>query len=116
MTNWIARWVMSGVALGIVANLHVGVTVKDVPSLAMATIVIGLVNSLVRPVVMFLALPLNCMTFGLFGLIVNALLFKATEAVVPGFHADFMGAVIGSILMGILSSVLNNLLPDKKKE
>ena len=115
MTNWLARWVMSGIALAIVANLNIGVKVDDLGSLAMATIVIGLVNSLVRPVVMLLTLPLTCMTLGLFGVVVNAVLFAATEAFVPGFHTDFLGAVIGSALMGIISSLLSNLLPDKKK-
>ena len=115
MTNWLARWAVSGVALAIVANLNIGVKVDDLGSLAMATVVIGLVNSLVRPVVMLLTLPLTCMTFGLFGVIVNAILFAATQAIVPGFHTDVMGAVIGSVLMGFISSLLSNLLPDKKK-
>jgi putative membrane protein len=116
VTNWIARWVISGVALAIVANLNLGVKVDDLGSLAMATIVIGLVNSLVRPIVMLLTLPLNCITFGLFGVVVNAILFGATKVIVPGFHTDFLGAVIGSALMGIISSLLSNLLPDKKKK
>ena len=115
MTNWVLRWVMSGVALAIVANLHIGVKVDDTTSLAMATIVIGLINSLVRPIVMLLTLPLNCMTFGLFGVIINGILFAATQAFVPGFHTDFFGAILGSVLMGVISSLLNNLLPDKKE-
>lgn len=114
MTNWVLRWVMSGVALAIVANLNIGVKVDNLTALAMATIVIGLINSLVRPIVMLLTLPLNCMTFGLFGVIINGLLFAATQAVVPGFHTDLLGAILGSVLMGVISSLLNNLLPDKK--
>jgi putative membrane protein len=115
VTNWVLRWIVSGIALAVVANLNIGVEVKDLGSLAMATIVIGLVNSLVRPIVMLLTLPLNCMTFGLFGVIVNGILFAATQAIVPGFHTDLLGAIIGSALMGIISSILSGLLPDKKK-
>src|SRR5258708_31571503 len=101
---------MSGVALAIVAHLNIGVEVKDLGSLAMATIVIGLANSLIRPILMLLTLPLNCMTFGLVGVVINAALFAATHILVPGFKTDIMGAVIGSILMGIISSLLSNLL------
>ena len=116
MGNWLARWVISGIALAIVSKLNIGVEVKDVGSLAMATIVIGLVNSLVRPIVMLLTLPLTCVTFGLFGVLVNAALFAATEAVVPGFNTDLWGAIIGSILMGFISSILSGILPDKKQD
>jgi putative membrane protein len=116
VTNWVLRWVISGIALAIVANLKIGVEVKDLGSLAMATVVIGLINSLIRPIAMLLTLPLNCLTFGLFGVILNGILFKATEAVVPGFHADLLGAIIGAALMGLISGVLSGLLPDKKKD
>jgi putative membrane protein len=106
---------MSGIALAIVVGLNIGVKVDGIGSLAMATIVIGLLNSLVRPVLVLLTLPLNCMTFGLFGIILNALLFASAHIFVPGFQTDAWGAIIGSVMMGVISSVLSNILPDKKK-
>jgi len=115
VTNWLLRWVVSGIALAIVSKLNIGVQVADLSSLVEATIVIGLVNSLIRPVVDLLTLPLQCMTLGLFGLVVNAILFAATHLVVPGFKVDVLGAVLGPILMGLISGVLSYFLPDKKK-
>ena len=67
MVNWILRWVMSGVALAIVAHLGIGVRYDSVAALATATVVIGLVKSLIRPWVGLLTMPLNCATLGLFG-------------------------------------------------
>lgn len=118
MTNWVLRWVISGVALAIVAYIPgLGISYSnDIGVLVKATVVIGLMNSLIRPILVVLTLPLNCMTFGLFGFVLNAMLFSATAYVVKGFHVDTLwGAVLGPILMGLLSSVLNNLLPDPER-
>jgi putative membrane protein len=116
VTNWLWRFLVSAVALGIVSKINIGVDIKDTPSLIEATVVIGLVNSLIKPILKFLTLPLNCLTFGLFGFFLNALLFAATHLVVVGFKTTFPGAVWGSLLMGLLSSLLGSLIPDKKKD
>jgi putative membrane protein len=117
MGNWIIRWIISGVALAIVAHLGIGVHYDDVTSLAIATIVIGLVNSLIRPILVLLTLPLTCLTFGLFGFILNAILFYAAGNAVTGFHVDtLLGAILGPILMGLLSGAMNMLIVDNKKE
>ena len=117
MTNWIVRWVISGIALAIVGNLGIGVKYDNISSLAIATIVIGLVNSLIRPVLAFLTLPLTCLTFGLFGFVLNAILFYVAGNAVNGFHVETaMGAIVGPILMGLISGVLNMFLVDNKKE
>jgi putative membrane protein len=117
MGNWIIRWVVSGLALAIVANLGIGVHYDNITSLAVATIVIGLVNSLIRPILVLLTLPLTCVTFGLFGFILNAILFYAAGNAVTGFHVDtLLGAVVGPILMGLLSGAMNLILVDRKEK
>jgi putative membrane protein len=117
LTNWILRWVISGIALAVVAHLNIGVSYDDVTSLAIATVVIGLVNSLIRPILVFLTLPLNCMTFGLFSVILNAILFSAAGNAVSGFHVKWpWGAILGPILMGLFTGLLNNIIPDGKKD
>src|SRR5215831_5047394 len=101
MTNWILRWVISGIALAIVAQVPgLGITYhNDIGALALATVVIGLINSLVRPVLALLTLPLNCLTFGLFGFVLNAILFTSVHLVVPKFEVtSIWGAVLGPIL------------------
>ncbi len=117
MTNWLLRWVASGVALAIVAHLGIGVRYDHPLSLAEATVVRGLINSLIRPVLGLLTLPLNCLTMGLFGYVLNALLFFISGNLVPGFHVESItGAVLGPVLMGLISGALNFFLPDKKSK
>ena len=115
--SWILRWVVSGIALAIVAHLNIGVSYKDVGSLAIATVVIGLLNAFVRPILALLTLPLNCLTFGLFGFVLNAILFKAADMLVDGFQVEgWLGAILGPIIMGVISGILNMVLVDRGKE
>lgn len=117
MRNWIIRWITSGVALAIVGHLNIGVSYKSLEALAVATLAIGLANSLIRPILGLLTMPLNCMTFGLFGFVLNALLFYLAGNAVGGFEVkSLLGALIGSVLMGLLSGVLNAFLLDQKRE
>jgi putative membrane protein len=115
--NWIIRWITSGIALAIVGHLNVGVSYKSLEALAVATVFIGLANSLIKPVLSLLTMPLNCMTFGLFGFVLNALLFYVAGNAVNGFKVEsLLGALIGSILMGILSGILNAVLVERNSE
>ncbi len=118
MRNWIVRWIASGAALLIVANLHIGITLNfnknDISTLVLTLVVLGLVNVFIRPIIMFFVWPINCLTFGLLGFVVNVLLFWFVgRGVVPGFHVPtFTAALLGSILMGFFSGVINFLLKD----
>lgn len=115
MKNWLLRWVCSGVALAVVASIGIGVKCDSFVALVEATLVIGLLNSLIRPILGFLTLPLSCATYGLFGYVLNALLFWAVHFAVPGFHVDSIaGAVVGPILMGLIAGLLNFFIKDKK--
>ena len=116
MVNWLLRWIASGIAIAIVANLGIGIHYASLSALALATVVFGLLNSLVRPVLGILALPLNCLTMGMFGFALNALLFFIAGNAVHGFHVGFEGALVGPFLIGLVSGLLNFLLPDKKEK
>jgi putative membrane protein len=119
MVNWILRWIISGIALAIVANIPgLGISYNHDPVvLIKVTLVIGLINSFIRPILGFLTAPLNCMTFGLFGLILNAFLFLAVHFIVEDFTVSLpWGALLGPILMGIVSGILNHFLIDEKKK
>ena len=116
MVNWILRWVISGIALAVVAHLGIGIGYNNVTSLAIATVVIGLVNSLIKPILVLLTLPLTCLTFGLFGFVLNAVLFYVAGNSVPGFHVNgVLGAVLGPIIMGVLSGIMNSLVVDRNE-
>lgn len=116
MKNWALRWAVNGVALAIVAHLNIGVRYESIGALAVATVTIGLANSVVRPVLGFLTMPLNCMTFGLFGYALSFILFYMVGQVVPGFEVtSAMGAVLGSLMLGIISGVLSRFVADSHR-
>lgn len=115
MKNLIARWITSGLALLIVSQVVPGIRADNLVTVLLVVVVLGLVNAFIRPILMFLAAPINCLTFGLFSFVINALLFWLVGSdLVPGFHVKgFLPALIGSIAMGILSGFFNFVLKDK---
>lgn len=115
MGHFIARWVINAVALAIVAHLNIGVRYDTVQALLVATLLIGLANSVVRPILNFFTMPLNCMTFGLFGYVLTFLLFYLVGLMVDGFDVTPVGAVVGSLLLGVVSGLLSHLIGGRKK-
>ena len=120
MRNLITRWIASALALFLIAQVGFGIHLKNhdastLMTLAVATVAIGLANAVIRPIIMFFAWPVNCLTFGLFGFVVNAVLFwVAGSGLIPGFQVDgFVPALIGSIAMAFLSGLINFLLKDR---
>lgn len=109
--NLFVRWLLNAVALGVTAWLLPGITVTGAVALIVAALVIGLVNALVKPILVVLTLPLTILTLGLFLLVVNALMFWLAAAVVPGFEvAGFWSALFGAIVMAIVAWALAKLV------
>jgi putative membrane protein len=108
-------WILNAVALLIVAYLFPGVQVLDWKAAAVAALVLGLVNMLVKPVLVLLTLPITIVTLGLFLVVINALLFWAVASVVPGFHVTgFWAALLGAMLYSLVTWALSAILPDAK--
>jgi putative membrane protein len=108
-------WILNAIALLAVAYLYPGVQVQDWKAAAIAALVLGLVNTLVKPVLVILTLPVTIVTLGLFLIVLNALLFWAVASIVPGFHVSgFWAAVLGAILYSVIGWLLSLLLPDSK--
>jgi len=106
----ISRWLISAVSIYLVALLGVGVHVRNFWVALLAAVVLGLANLLVRPLLLLLTLPINMLTLGLFTLIVNGLVFLLAAAFTPGFQVrGFGAAVLGALLVGVLSAVLGAL-------
>jgi putative membrane protein len=104
-------WLVSALALWIVAQVIPGIEVRDFKAALVATVVIAIVNGTVGPVVKFLVWPLTILTLGLFMLVVNALLLKLAAMITPGFRVrGFLSAVLGALVLTILSSILRNLV------
>lgn len=75
-------------------------------------VVLGLLNALVRPVLRILTLPLTCLTFGLFALVLNAGLFAIAARLTPGMEISARGAVLGAIISSIASGVIFSLVDE----
>ena len=104
-------WILNSVALLAVAYLLPGIVVASFGSAMFAALILGLVNMLVRPVLVLLTLPITIVTLGLFLFVINALLFWFVGSVLKGFQVQgFWWAVGGAILYSIISGLLSNLI------
>lgn len=103
------HWLTTGIALGVAAWILPGVTIASMPALAVAALVLGLVNSIVKPVLLILTLPLTVMTLGVFYLVVNGVAFALAAWIVPGFQvASFFWAIAGAVLVGLMSMFIGS--------
>jgi putative membrane protein len=108
MLNFILTWLTTALSLFITANLVPGFTVNSFSAALIGAVVLGLVNAVVRPLLILFTLPLTILTLGLFLLVVNAIAFWLVAALTPGFHLDgFFPAVLGAIVLSIVSSVVH---------
>jgi len=119
MLGMLIRWLLSALALILTSKIVPGITVDSFSALLIAAIVLGLVNAIVKPILVFFTLPLTFLTLGLFLLVVNAITFGLAAWLVPGFSVNgFLPAMLGSIVMSILSflfSMFINIGEEKKK-
>ena len=99
------------VTLLLVANLYSGVTVASFGAAMVAALVLGLLNTLVRPLLVLLTLPVTLLTLGLFLFVINALMFWAAAGVLGGFHVSGFGAaLLGSLIYSVLGIVIESAL------
>lgn len=114
--KFILRWLLNGLALWLVAYFLEGITLAGVQATLVAALLWGLFNALLRPVLKLLTLPINMMTLGLFGLVINGFLFWLAQELVSGFVVEnFFWALGGAVLTAIIASILTTVLGVKKK-
>jgi putative membrane protein len=104
----VVRWLLHAAALLLVAYVYPGVTVQGFGAAMIAALVIGLFNTLLRPVLVLLTLPVTVLTLGLFLFVINALMFYFAASVLSGFHvAGFVAALIGSLIYSACGIVID---------
>ncbi|HRL22236.1 phage holin family protein [Alcaligenes sp. SDU_A2] len=104
-------WILNAVALLVVAYILPGITVASFGSALIAALVLGLLNTLVKPVLVLLTLPITLVTLGLFLLVLNALMFWWAGSILKGFQVEgFWWAVIGAIVYSLVAGLLSGLL------
>ena len=112
----LVRWFINALALMLVAYLYSGVQVNGIVAALIAALVLGLVNAVIRPLLVILTLPVTILTLGLFIFVINAFMFWFVTEIVKGFTVTgFTAALIGSLMFSVISLVTNWLVFDKDK-
>lgn len=133
MIGFVIRTIVIAIAVAVVAYFYPSISYgDDLTTLAVVAIVLGLLNAFVKPILKIFTLPLNMMTFGLFGIVINAVLLLAVAAigdvggglfgidfefVVGGFPPDFgldaiIAAIVGAIGISIVGTIVGMVVPD----
>jgi putative membrane protein len=109
-------WLINAVALLALPYLMSSIQVDSFATALVAALVLGLINTFIRPLLVLLTLPATLLTLGVFIFVINGLLFWLVGSFVQGFHvAGFWSAVLGAIVYSIISWALSALLlPDRK--
>lgn len=109
----IIRVLITAVVLLLVANFVPGIVVDSFYTSIIVAVVLGLLNAVVRPILIVLTLPITILTFGLFAFVINAAIFFFVASFVDGFTvAGFIPALIGSFLVTVVSTMLQSFLKD----
>ncbi len=104
------RWAISALSVYAAAFIVPGVRIANTWTAFVAALVIGLINALIRPLLILLTLPVNILTLGLFTLVINALLFWFASSIVKGFDvANFTAAFFGALVYWLVSWFVNGL-------
>lgn len=101
------HWLVSALAILITSYILPGVHVSGFMAALVLAVVLGAINIFIRPVLIFLTLPITILTLGLFVLVINGLLIMLVSYIVPGFVVDnFWWAIIFGVVLAIVSSIL----------
>ena len=113
--RFLVRLLLNGVAVFIAAHVVPGIVVEGPAAALIAGVILGVVNALVRPLLILLTLPFTLITLGLFLFVVNALCLGLVAWLVPGFSlSGFFAALLGAIVISIVSWLLSALIVEKK--
>jgi putative membrane protein len=114
MGSTLIKWCINVAALFAVVHIIPGIEAKDWQTLAIAALVLGLINAFLRPLVMILTLPINLLSLGIFTFFVNGFLFYLVSKIVKGFTiTNFWSAFWASLLFSLVSFILSAFLKSK---
>lgn len=107
------RWILNALALLLTAGILPGIELNGIIAALMTAFVLGVVNAVIRPIVLLFTLPLNILSLGLFTLVVNASMMMIAASAVNGFEVTgFWSAFFGAILLTIISWVISTVVLD----
>ena len=108
MKHFLARLIITAFALVLVAEFIPGITVDSAFTALIAALILGIVNAIIRPILVILTFPITILTLGLFIFVINALLFWFVASFIDGFTVTgFFPALVGSVIVSLLSTFVN---------
>lgn len=111
MLRILVLWLINALAVYATAHLFSGIHIRNFGAAIVVALILGFVNAVLRPVMVFLSIPFIIVTLGLFLLVINALLLQLSAALVDGFSVDgFWWAVAGSIAISFISWALSSVM------
>jgi putative membrane protein len=111
MKSLLVHLVVSALLLWLVSQFVIGVHFTGFGAALLAALVLGIVNFLVRPILILVTLPITILTLGLFLIVINALMLMLTSAFVPGFKVDnFISALLAGVLLGLFNLAVSALM------
>lgn len=111
MKSFLLIWFINCISLLVVVNIVSGISVSNWQTAIIAALVLGLLNAFLRPLIIFLTLPVNILTLGLFTLLVNGFMFYLAAMLVRGFViAGYWNAFLGALVFSVISFLLNLLI------
>jgi putative membrane protein len=114
MNGMIIRWLTLTAAIVITAYLLDGIHVSGFFSALFAAAALGILNAFFRPIALFLTLPINILSFGLFTFVINAVMLKMASSIIPGFEVHgFWTSIAGALLISIVSWALNSFISEQ---
>jgi len=115
--KFIFRLLLSAVAVVVLSKVLPNVSVDTYVTALIVAVALGLLNFIVKPILVILTLPVTIITFGLFLLVINAVIIKLADHFIDGFNVDgWLWAIVFSLLLSILQSVLFSVLKADKKD
>ncbi len=111
MNRFLTKWAVTFFAVLIAERILPGITANSVMTLVIAALFLGILNAILRPVLLIITLPITILTFGIFALIVNGIVLALVSVLIPGFVVHgFWWAVLGALIISIFSSIINSIV------
>ena len=109
--SFLLYWIVTALALALASYLIPDVRIDSWVALAVASLVLGFVNAVIRPVLVIITLPVTILTLGLFYFIVNGIVFGLAAYLVPGFEVDsLLSAILGALVVGLTSWFVGSMI------
>ncbi len=116
MKAFLLKWLITAVSIFIVANIFGIIHIENLKALVLASLILGILNAILRPILIILTLPINVFTLGLFTLVINGFLLYMVSGLVSGFEiVSFWRAFLAALLISMVNALINFLIHKEPK-